>query len=528
MDAIGGNDVNTGLSWGQALATNTALVAGPLSAVNGTPTDPVYVLYEAGGYGAFSLTGRNDIVLLGSVGPGTPVPRKPADSRFNSPTTAAVRLTDSSGIHLRSLDLTGNSPANGGGLLLDGAGGTVATADGILIQNSVAATGGGGFYVDTGSDLRIDNSVISANTAPDGGGGMVLGALTMTNCNIGGNIATGAVDGGGGLLLRNSLPITVTDSVISGNYAEENGGGLMLDLVTADQTIKNNLIVGNANNNSDGGGLHGGDINVGPTIVIESNTIAWNQSLANNRGGGILLTNRFDTGATRNNILWFNDDGTLGVDANDSFFDQSASGPIEFNNIELDPTAGANNNQGVDPLFESGFYLNPGSPSVNAGSMTAAAAGLGAPYTTDVSGSGDAGTLDQGYHHDGADIGAADNAALVKFGCAVPGELEVQFMPNLFVSGMGTVNIGPGHLVAVRIAPSDLSGAVIDDRSSVTYLQPDGAGSRLAVDLGNDAYRISAFDFAVSPATVDIALVIDGVNSGIVVQSPPLNTIPGC
>ncbi|MBT8145100.1 MAG: thrombospondin type 3 repeat-containing protein, partial [Gammaproteobacteria bacterium] len=524
VDAVGGNDANSGLSWGQALASNAALLAGPLNSINGMVNDPIVVLYEAGSYDALTLSGRNHIALVGSMGAGEWQPRIPVDTGIIAGASNAVAITSSTEIHLVGMRMSGNA-TNGGGLNVAGLGSTV-FADNVIIENSTASADGGGFYVAAGNNLQLSNATVRNNTAADGGGGLVRGGLSLSASSVATNVATGGI-GGGGLLLANSGPTLIADTMVLSNFASADGGGILLDLASADITVHNNLVVGNAAD-GDGAGIHGGDISVGPTVRVESNTVAWNQTILGNRGGGIQLSNSFDTGELRNNIVWFNDDGALGSDANDNYFSQGTPAPVEFNNFELDPTFGADNNQGVDPLFMAGFYLQSGSASLDAGSMTAVAAGLASPYTTSIDGVGDTGTVDQGYHYKVAATDAADNASVVGVGCPSPGQLQVDFVPNLFVSGVGTIDLGAGHRVSARVAASDLSGSVIDDRSSITNLQPDGPSTRLAVDQGNGTYRITLFDFVMSPAGADIAIVTDGVDNGIVVSTPPLNSIPGC
>ena len=75
---------------------------------------------------------------------------------------------------------------------------------------------GGGIYIDKGT-LTVTNSTISGNSADQGGGiYMNNGTLSVTNSIISGNSAP---FGGGGIFNINNSDLTITNSTFSGNSA---------------------------------------------------------------------------------------------------------------------------------------------------------------------------------------------------------------------------------------------------------------------------------------------------------------------
>ena len=145
-----------------------------------------------------------------------------------------------------TLNITGNgqttTAVSGGGLYDDfcigyvGSGSSSGSVDisGLTIEN--AGTGGGtagcggtgsGIYNfgDNSTSLTVTNSTISGNTAnAEGGGIFTLSPTTLNDDTISGNTAPG---GGGGILEQNA-PVTITDSTILGNSGIERGRHLQL------------------------------------------------------------------------------------------------------------------------------------------------------------------------------------------------------------------------------------------------------------------------------------------------------------
>jgi hypothetical protein len=145
--------------------------------------------------------------------------------------------------------------------------------DGFTIQNGDAYDGGG-IYCDEGSAPTICNNLITGNEAEtefEGEGG---GIYCDRDCEalISNNVITynDAVFGGG--IACDHCSPTIKDNVISGNYADEGGGGIDCFSVSTPK-IYNNTIVGN-----DAADHGGGIFNETATSVIANNIIAYNSS----------------------------------------------------------------------------------------------------------------------------------------------------------------------------------------------------------------------------------------------------------
>ena len=525
MDAIAGDDSNGGTSWVDAVQTNAGMFGGggPLDGLNGSPADPVYVLYAAGTYDMLILTGRNDIVLTGSLGPGSTRARELVDTFFDGVDADRVLdLDDSTGIGLRHMRLAngrlnGGGDASGAGLRVAGALGSSAMLYRVEIVDNYADRNGGGFFVDVGSALDVSNSFIARNTARGragsdwgGGGGSAFGSLNLNNVVFAENSQIDRLDpeiGGGGLTLRPAVgeSVTITESLFLSNDALGAGGGMFIDQPAGSITIKNNLFLGNVSEQDVGGGIALAVIPAGATVRIESNTVAYNQVLnRTDAGGGIDVAVGTDAAELRDNIVWFNDDATLGRVASDNFFDHGSSALVEFNNLQNDPTLGSNNNFSSDPKFERGFYLRSESTSDDAGSATAVAAGLSDPFTTNILATPDTGVLDLGFHYRAAAAAEPDSVLITaETATCGPDTYTVEFAPLV-----NTPDLGPAHTVEVELGDAHTAGGAL---KALTSLQPyDDLGTVMAVDQGDGTYRVSIEGVSFSSGeSVELELRID-------------------
>ena len=144
-------------------------------------------------------------------------------------------------------------------------GGTICNNE---IQSSVFGGGGvgmdsdGSFYMENGTitgnkcnnsggglDIRCEtitikgNSTISGNTCGGDGGGIFAissAESSITNCTISNNAATGKSSKGGGLAFQNST-FTLEKCTITGNKAQDRGGGIFVLDNTANLTLSSGL-----------------------------------------------------------------------------------------------------------------------------------------------------------------------------------------------------------------------------------------------------------------------------------------------
>ena len=192
------------------------------------------------------------------------------------------------------------------------------TIDGSALASKITVSGDDAvrvFYIHSGMTVTLDSLIITRGNGTDpntedntttGGGGIQNNtgfvtdqALTVKNSIISGNTATG---NGGGILNTNNSPLTITNSTISGNTATSNGGGIYSD---GPLTVTSSTISGNAATGGDGGGLRDGGVTTltnstfsgnsasgsGGAIYNDGNLTAKNSTLSGNSasvsGGGL-------------------------------------------------------------------------------------------------------------------------------------------------------------------------------------------------------------------------------------------------
>ncbi|EKV02461.1 filamentous hemagglutinin family N-terminal domain protein [Leptolyngbya sp. PCC 7375] len=145
---------------------------------------------------------------------------------------------------------TGIGTYDGGGGILNTAGGEI-TIDATLISDNLSEKSGGGILnlaTDSETEIAIANSAIVGNQAATFGGGIEIASdfgfsnlsqATITNSTISGNQAT---MGGG---LRTVGPTALTNVTVAANIATTSGGGISENLTTASTPELINTIVAN-------------------------------------------------------------------------------------------------------------------------------------------------------------------------------------------------------------------------------------------------------------------------------------------
>lgn len=158
-------------------------------------------------------------------------------------TTGQLDITDAvevQGPGAASITVSGNNASRVFYLYTDG--NFAATISGLTVTGGAASSGAG--IVNFAQDLTLVDMVVQGNAATNAGGGVLTvngGTLVLDNCTVSGNTA---INRAGGVGLYNGF-ISVADSVISGNSAQGNGGGLYLYGVDGNVTIATTTISGN-------------------------------------------------------------------------------------------------------------------------------------------------------------------------------------------------------------------------------------------------------------------------------------------
>jgi len=175
---------------------------------------------------------------------------------------------DNTGATISDTTVSGNSST---GIVLN-AGGNL--TDATISSSTISGNGEGG--VDAccggglGTSLTITNSTISGNTLDNDGGGLYQDASSavITGSTISGNTAADGEGGG----IANYGVLSVTNSTISGNTAAFDGGGIYTGR-DGELTLTNVTITGNTTQSFDSGGGLFGD---GSPVDVKNTIIAGN------------------------------------------------------------------------------------------------------------------------------------------------------------------------------------------------------------------------------------------------------------
>ncbi len=370
-------------------------------------------------------------------------------------------------------------------------------------SNTVGDSYGGGLAIWNSTNLTVSSCTVSNNTvyrfdvydslfnnAYGGGISMKNSGVTISNCLVKGNLVVTTGGGGnnrtksyGGGIAGPGSSVTMVDCVIANNVCTHEfdavspsyGGGYYTDGAAGIYcTFSNCLFVGNSAASTVRGYAYGsGDGIYGQNITLANCTVAFNT------GSGYSEAWTRQT-IIRNCIIWGN-----GRDVVSSY--NWGTWVVSYNSIIGTPapylTTGF---LSADPLFEYGYYLGAGSPAIDAGGATAAAAGMGA-RTTRTDGALDTGAVDMGYHYTGGiDIGAISNYCVATNGIDTnAGTAELPFRSvtkALSLAQLGSrITIGAGNYTAasgevfplhladatcVRLVGAGSSGTVIDNEGA--------------------------------------------------------------
>ncbi|SDB66993.1 Por secretion system C-terminal sorting domain-containing protein [Flavobacteriaceae bacterium MAR_2010_188] len=314
-----------------------------------------------GNGGALHITGAGDSNITGA-------------ELFNNSASAegggfwngtGTMIIDSS--RLLSNRASGNNSDQGGGGIYNNGGNLIVRNNTIINSNAANGTSGsGGGILNNNGTLNVSDSFIRSNTAVRAGGGIeensVAGQLlTLTNVELSTNQTSGNPGNGGGLHISGAGDSNITASLIRGNLASAEGGGLWNGsgvMAILDSRITLNTASGAA---PDQGG--GGIYNLSGTLDISSSTISQNVANgASGSGGGILN----DAGATLN-VSDSEISGNTAMRAGGGIEDNSGAGlGVSLMNVMLN-----DNSTGSSPGNGGGLHVTgAGDISIADGSVT--------------------------------------------------------------------------------------------------------------------------------------------------------------
>ncbi len=258
-------------------------------------------------------------------------------------------------------------------------GGAVFSAGNLSLSNARVtgnqAQAGGGLYVDTSGSLTLANSTLADNRATAGNGGGILDngskGVVITNSLISGN---GAAGDGGGLLGGN---VTLVNTTVSGNSAAGDGGGTWSNgqLVAVNSTI----VLNRADFDNDGNGKGGGVFIAAGGTALLSNTLIGGNLVGTGTTAGDIEGDLTGAGSVAKNNL-IADPGSAGglTDGTNGNVVGAGGAAIAITSI-INPTLAANG--GIGPANHA---LVAGGAAVDKGDKTLAVTpGTGNPITSD-------------------------------------------------------------------------------------------------------------------------------------------------
>lgn len=392
VDQAGGDDASDGLSWATAKAT----VAGALDALAGNP-GPHTVSVAAGRY-AGGIVVPPDTALLGGFPPGGG-PRDPAANptildgegvtdAFGAGVSVVRFPPGSDGTLLDGFTVRGGGLGSGHGILVEDAGPVIR---GNIIEENEACTGAGVYvsYSTPGTAARLEGNLIRRNRPLcSTRWGVIPGEVVSIQGSPGMNLGT----------------------ILSGNRMVDNEGSFSL---AGNGGIEHTVIEGNSSGLYLGGSVELFNVavtrNGEPGITLDCRSTSYrldNVTVAENGGPGILARywggSSTATLAVENSIFW--------GDGGEVTWECDGPAPVVSSSTVEGGFPGGVNVLDADPLFAAGpggnFYLSDAaagqpatSPAVDAGSVSAAAAGLDA-RTTRTDSVPDAGMVDHGFHYE--------------------------------------------------------------------------------------------------------------------------------
>lgn len=352
-------------------------------------------------------------------------------------------------------------------------GGPATVIEGLTITGGYESRGGG-LYDECGNGTTLRNVVVSGNTANNGGGGIYAsGDLTIIDSEISGNDAG---QNAGGVYVSGAL--VMTGSVVSTNTSSVRGGGGVFaagDVSIDSSTFESNVI------DRCGGGLYAG---VSSGVITITDSTFTNNSSASCYGGAIDIDGNYNTIVIANTTITGNS-GPLGGGLH-----------VDYGNtvsLFMDTISG-NSATSTDPLYSGGgVHLYGG--QTNPVTMTMVGTIVSGNIAT-------AGPADIGIgtaNSTGTYTASADNSLI--------GEVD----SRLTLTGTGNVNSttpglsplanngGPTKTMALALGSpaTDAGPSVIPTFTGNTYDQR-GAGFARVVGTKSD---IGAFETQAAPPT---------------------------
>ncbi len=258
----------------------------------------LYTLTLAGSSENAAATGDLDItksVTITGAGVGqTIIDGNSIDRVFDIRTVGIV-------VHISGVTIRNGATAessgfdNGGGIRI--LAGQVSISGSVVTENSASGGDfnvGGGIYIEGQSSLTVSNTTVSNNSADQGGGIYadldVSGTVSINGSTINNNTAlTTGFGAGGGIYIQFGGNVSITNSTISDNGHEDGlqGGGIYIQ--GGSLSLKSVTISGNKSQTGAGSGID----DEGASGITSQNTIFDNSPAGRNCAGNSLVVTSF-------------------------------------------------------------------------------------------------------------------------------------------------------------------------------------------------------------------------------------------
>lgn len=226
---------------------------------------------EQGGYGGGVYSDDELIIYGGEI----------SGNKANTAGGVYVYGDDASDLfQMTGGEISGNTAtSSNGGMWINGQAAMTATLTGGTIRNNLAGVSGGGVGVSGQAKLHMSGMTFSGNknTGSGGGGGLYLSGMTtnkalVQKCSFSGNDTSMY----GGAISVSGCKVDLKDLIITGNYADNGGGGVSVIGSNNEVLIHNCTIIGNENEQIYGGGLYVGasGVTLSGDTTITGNTAA--------------------------------------------------------------------------------------------------------------------------------------------------------------------------------------------------------------------------------------------------------------
>lgn len=261
-------------------------------------------------------------------------------------------------VSFSELAISGGSSLNGGGIYTDG---TVSLYE-VILNGNDASNWGGGIYGSSNSSITIQNSVITDNVAEDYGAGVhARGALTVSNSSFISNTISNSSQFGAGIYVTSASERTV--NISSSTFTDGSayfGGGITAEMVGT-LNLTNNTFYENVN--VVGGGVYLDGRNGELEVNFTNNTFALNETSGLSNGNDIYYNDESGSDTTINLV-----NNIFGSDGPVNFLAvNNSGGTLEVNpsyNISEDNSlssyGGTSNQHSTDPEFDAAGLADNG------------------------------------------------------------------------------------------------------------------------------------------------------------------------